>query len=171
MTTDTADKILVFIKVQKKVSPKEIIEHLGFSRQATYKQLAKLLEQGAIDKVGKPPKVFYALINKKKNIMDKIKKSKLPESFRYLMWSYKFEEIDPEEDAERIIVNSVNYGLWEHWQWLAHYYGRERLGKIIVNLPASEFQPGALWLISLLLGIKKMHYATRSDKIKATRSF
>jgi len=67
MTTDTTDKILAFIKAQKKVSPKEIIEHLGFSRQATYKQLTKLLEQGIIDKVGKPPKVFYALVDKKEN--------------------------------------------------------------------------------------------------------
>jgi len=78
MTTDTADKILAFIKAQKRVSPKEIIEHLGFSSQAVYKQLTKLLEQGIIDKVGKPPKVFYLLADKKEdekkyNMSDDIK--------------------------------------------------------------------------------------------------
>ncbi|MFH0740052.1 MAG: HTH domain-containing protein [bacterium] len=67
MTTDTADKILFFIKAQKRVSPKEIIEHLGFSRQAVYKQLAKLLEQDIIYKIGKPPKVFYVLTGKKED--------------------------------------------------------------------------------------------------------
>ncbi len=67
MTTDTADKILAFIKAQKRVSPKEIIEHLGFSPQAVYKQLSRLIEQDVINKVGKPPKVFYALVEKKED--------------------------------------------------------------------------------------------------------
>ena len=99
------------------------------------------------------------------------KKTKLPESFRYLMWSYKFDEIDSEEDKERIIVNTINYGQWFHLQWIVRHYGKEVLKNIITNLPASEFRPSALWLTSLLLGIKKMKYASRGDKIKATRDF
>jgi len=70
MTTDTADKILAFIKAQRRVSPKEIVEHLGFSPQAVYRQLAKLLEQNVIEKHGKPPKVFYVLVEEKEPIKE-----------------------------------------------------------------------------------------------------
>ena len=95
---------------------------------------------------------------------------KLPEYFKYLLWSYKFSLVDPEQDKERIIINTVNYGQWRHWQWLVNYYGKERLREIIENIPASEFRKEALKLISLLLGIKKMKYVSRGAKIKAKRS-
>jgi len=101
--------------------------------------------------------------------MRKKKKTKLPKDFKYLLWSYKFSLIDPEEDKERIIVNTINYGQWNHWKWLVKYYGKRRLKKIIENLPASEFRKEALRLISLLLGIKKMKYVSRSAKIKTER--
>jgi len=99
------------------------------------------------------------------------KKQKLPEDFRWLMWSYKFDKVNPDKDRERIIVNTVNYGLWNHWRWIFHYYGKERLKRIILNLPASEFHKESLKLVSLLLGIKKMKYALRSDKIREAKSF
>jgi len=69
-----------------------------------------------------------------------------------------------------VIVNTINYGNWKHWQWLVKYYGREKLRKTIENIPASEFRPGSLRLISLLLGIKKMKYASRGAKIQAEKS-
>lgn len=100
-----------------------------------------------------------------------MKCAKLPPSFKHLLWSYRFLEIDPEEDQERIIVNTVNYGDWDHWRWLVNYYGVNKLRKVITNLPASEFRARALKLISLMLGIKTMRYATRGAKIRATRNF
>lgn len=98
------------------------------------------------------------------------RKIKLPESFRHLLWSYKFSEVDFKEHKERIIVNTVNYGNWEHWQWIINYYGINEVKKVILNLPASEFRARALKLICLLLKIKKMRYATRSDKIRAAKN-
>ena len=103
--------------------------------------------------------------------MSTIKKTKLPEDFRPLMWGYDFNKIDPELNIDRIVVNTVNYGFWEHWQWIANYYGKERIKKLIENLPASEFQKRALKLAMLLFNIKKMKYASRGDKIKKLRSF
>jgi len=100
----------------------------------------------------------------------KAKKTKLPESFRFLLWSYKFHKVNPDEDKERIIVNTINYGDWEHWRWIVNYYGASELRRIIENLPASEFRRGVLKLISLLLKIKTMKYATRSDKIRAAKN-
>lgn len=96
-------------------------------------------------------------------------KIKLPESFRYLLWSYRFPDIDPEDDKERIIINTINYGNWEHWRWITDYYGISEVKRVIEDTPASEFRPRVLKLISLLLKIKKIRYATRSAKIRAAK--
>jgi len=61
MRTDTAKNILDFIKVKGRVSPKDIADNFGISRQATYKQINNLLAQGEVEKIGKPPKVFYLI--------------------------------------------------------------------------------------------------------------
>lgn len=104
--------------------------------------------------------------------MKKTKPKKLPRDFKYLMWSYDFSKLNPELHKERIIINTINYGQWRHWQWLADYYGKQQLKKIIQEIPISEFRnERALNLISLVLGIKKMRYATRSDKIRTKRNF
>ncbi len=100
----------------------------------------------------------------------KTKNKKLPPSFKPLFWSYKFSSINPEENIKTVIVNTINYGNWKHWQWLVEYYGVRRLKTTIENIPASEFRKGSLRLISLLLGIKKMKYVSRGAKIKAERN-
>ena len=98
------------------------------------------------------------------------KNSKLPSFFKPVLWSYDFSKIDPEENIERIIVNTINYGDWRHWQWIVNYYGKSKVKRIIENTPASEFRKGSLRLISLLLGIKKMKYVSRGAKIKAEKN-
>lgn len=100
----------------------------------------------------------------------KIHHKKLPESFRELLWSYRFSEVDAEEDKMVIVVNTINYGDWEHWQWIFNYYGTSGTKKIIEEIPASAFRKSALKLVCLLLGIEKMKYATRSDQIKARKN-
>lgn len=99
------------------------------------------------------------------------KKQKLPKDFRFLMWGYDFNKIDPGKMRDRIIVNTLNYGNWRQWKWLADYYGRQQLKKIIQEIPKSEFRNyRALHLISLILGIQKMKYENRSVKIQAARN-
>lgn len=61
MRTDTAKNILDFIRLKGRVSPKDIADNFGISRQATYKQINNLLAQGKVEKIGKPPKVFYLI--------------------------------------------------------------------------------------------------------------
>lgn len=98
-------------------------------------------------------------------------KNKLPLSFKPLMWGYDFNKIDPELNIDRIIVNTVNYGFWEHWMWLFNYYGPKELKRTIFNIPKSEFRNyKGLNLISLILGLKKMKYETRGLKIQAERN-
>jgi len=102
---------------------------------------------------------------------NKIKqKLRLPQFFLPLLWAYNFSFIDLERDKKRIIINTINYGQWRHWQWIVNYYGEEGIKQFIENTPISEFRPRALKLVSILLGIKNFKYASRSDKLKKTKN-
>lgn len=59
MKTDTQQRILAYIKENNEVRAKEIIKHAGFSPQAVFRHLQKLLQSGQIKKTGAPPKVYY----------------------------------------------------------------------------------------------------------------
>ncbi len=61
MITDTSNKIIKYIKKNGQVTARELVDFLGISRQALFKQLAKLLKKDQIYKIGKPPKVFYLI--------------------------------------------------------------------------------------------------------------
>ena len=66
MANKTADKIIEYIKNKKQVAAGELVDYLGISRQALFKHhLSKLLKNGVLVKIGKPPKVFYLLKEKK----------------------------------------------------------------------------------------------------------
>lgn len=59
MKTDTWKKMLDFIKKNRQVTPKEIIEYLNFGAPAIFRQLKKLQNRGLVAKTGKPPRVYY----------------------------------------------------------------------------------------------------------------
>ncbi len=59
MKTETANKILEYLKQNAAMTAHDIIEYLNISAQATFKQLKKLSNKGLISKAGSPPKVFY----------------------------------------------------------------------------------------------------------------
>lgn len=96
---------------------------------------------------------------------------KLPSYFKSLFWSYKFSSIDLKRDKKRIIVNTINYGRWEHWLWIIKFYSKKGLKKIVEEIPATEFREPALKLILILLNIENLKYASRSDYIKSQKSF
>jgi|CryGeyStandDraft_7_1057128.scaffolds.fasta_scaffold27849_5 hypothetical protein len=104
-----------------------------------------------------------------KRKVQNLSRTKLPESFRWLLWSYRFSEIDPKEHKKTIIVNTLNYGDLDQWRWLIKTYGRKQLKGLIESLPASEFRKPVVILLSLLLGVK-FKYASRSDKIRAEKN-
>lgn len=97
-------------------------------------------------------------------------KTRLPQNFKSLLWSYDFLKFDPDKDRERLIINTINYGDWEHWQWIFRQYTTYGIKKIIANIPASEFRERTLKLVRLLLNIKKIKYASRSIKIRAAKN-
>lgn len=61
MKTDTGNRIYQFIKENGQATPKEIIDFIGFSAPAIFRQLKKLQERSLIQKSGLMPKVFYHL--------------------------------------------------------------------------------------------------------------
>lgn len=90
----------------------------------------------------------------------------LPESFKPLLWSYDISRLDVERDKNRIVINTINYGDLSHWRWLVDVYSAEKVRRIIETIPISEFRPGALKLVSLLLGISQHNNAYRgADRI------
>lgn len=69
MKTNTGQRILQFIKERGRTSPKEIIDFIGFSAPAVFRQLKKLQERGLIQKSGTPPRVFYHLPMTEKELL------------------------------------------------------------------------------------------------------
>lgn len=59
MKTNTAQKIQEYLIVHRQVTSKQLAEYLGISRQALFRHIPKLLEEGKIGKIGKPPVVYY----------------------------------------------------------------------------------------------------------------
>ncbi|MEA3292884.1 MAG: hypothetical protein U9P88_00150 [Patescibacteria group bacterium] len=98
-------------------------------------------------------------------------KRKLPKIFKSLFWYCDFSSIDLEEHKEEIMIQTINYGNWEHWQWLFNYYGTRKSREIIENIPATSLRKRALKLVFLLLKIKKMKYVSRGHRIKKEKSF
>lgn len=93
-------------------------------------------------------------------------KEKLPDFFDSILWSYPLSRLDPHKDMRVIIVQTINYGEWRHWQWILRVYGRAQVKKIVESIPASEFRPGALVLAKLFFGITRMKYVSRSSYIE-----
>lgn len=57
----TSDKILEYLAKNNQATVNELVDYLKLSRMAVSKQLKKLINEGEVYKVGKPPKVFYFL--------------------------------------------------------------------------------------------------------------
>lgn len=79
MKNNTSQKILEYVKEKKQVTARELVNFLDISERAVFKQLKNLYNKGKVDKIGKPPKVFYFLKEKSEksqvfNISQKVKK-------------------------------------------------------------------------------------------------
>jgi hypothetical protein len=86
-------------------------------------------------------------------------KQGLPESFRPLLWSYRFEDIDPDKHKEEIILNTVNYGTLKQWHWIIGYYGKNQIRSVLENRLESEVTPESRHLSRLIFNVKNFRYA------------
>lgn len=93
----------------------------------------------------------------------------LPEFFKTVLWSSDFSQLSPEDHIHEIVVNTINYGEWQHWQWLIDYYGEKKIGSVVKEASLSEFRKPALKLARILWGLPYPRYETRSDRIRAKK--
>jgi len=59
MRTDTRDRIISILQEKGRVTAKEMVDVLNITRQGLFLQIAKLMREGRISKMGKPPRVYY----------------------------------------------------------------------------------------------------------------
>ena len=85
----------------------------------------------------------------------------LPESFKPLFWSYDFSSIDTEKQKKSIIIQIINYGNLEHWEWLVARYGIDSLREILSSVSVTEIKPRTRELVSILFSIHNFHDAPR----------
>ena len=55
------NQIIEYLKVHNEASVNELQEQIGVSRQMLHRVLNRMLEEGYLQKLGRPPKVFYRL--------------------------------------------------------------------------------------------------------------
>mgnify|MGYP001608326572 CR=1 FL=1 len=79
----------------------------------------------------------------------------VPEAFRSLLWSFKFDAIDPERSKEDIIVNTLNDGTLKHWHWIIERYGREAIWHVLAKRLTTEFYPESLNLALLVFDLPR----------------
>ena len=63
----------------------------------------------------------------------------IPETFKPILWSLKWNDIDVDKDKEDIILNSINEGTMAHWRWIAKTYGKETVRSVLAKRLATEF--------------------------------
>lgn len=59
MKTDTGVKIVEIVRQKGEARPDKLIRELGLSAVAVHKQLKKLVEEGKLRRLGRPPRVVY----------------------------------------------------------------------------------------------------------------
>jgi DNA-binding Lrp family transcriptional regulator len=57
---DNAEKIVQYLKTNQ-ATVNEIADYLTISRQAVHRILNRLIDEGSVTKIGRPPKVYYSL--------------------------------------------------------------------------------------------------------------
>lgn len=86
-------------------------------------------------------------------------KDSLPASFRPLLWSWRWKDIDIQKDREEIIVSAVNEGSLDHWRWIIRTYGKDEIKKILERRLASEFHPESRNLAKILFSVSEFRHA------------
>ncbi|OGY37940.1 MAG: hypothetical protein A3E36_01580 [Candidatus Andersenbacteria bacterium RIFCSPHIGHO2_12_FULL_45_11b] len=85
--------------------------------------------------------------------MNTNEKGSLPEIFRPILWSYRFEDMDIKKHKQAIIIQAINYGTLEHWRWIDRTYGREEIRKVMQEISSTTLRAHVKKLAFLLFGL------------------
>lgn len=86
--------------------------------------------------------------------LEEVKLMKAPEQLRPLFHNYNFESIDLDKHWILVIKTVMVAGTWEQLQWMARYYGRDKLEQVVrddlntlqeLPRPVSNFWSIVLW--------------------------
>lgn len=91
----------------------------------------------------------------------KLKKAKLPASFRPILWSLRWKELDTDRDKEDVIMAAINEGTLAQWKWIASHYGKQKIRHVLRHRLASELHPESLHLARIAFGVKNICYARK----------
>ncbi len=86
----------------------------------------------------------------------------LPEMFRPILWSYRFEKIDVDRHKGEIIVNTINYGNLKHWRWIISQYGKQGIKEVLRQRLFTEFNKESRSLAQLIFSVDHFRDARRS---------
>lgn len=86
---------------------------------------------------------------------------KLPVSFRPILWSLRWKELDIDRDKEDIIMAALNEGTLIQWKWIASHYGKQKIRHVLEHRLASELHPESLQLARIAFGVKNIQYARK----------
>ena len=85
-----------------------------------------------------------------------------PETFRPLLWSLRWKDIDIDEDKEDIVVNTINEGSLDQWRWLIRTYGKDTVRNILERRLATEFHPESRNLAKIIFLFSHFRHARTS---------
>ncbi len=83
----------------------------------------------------------------------------IPESFRPILWSLKWDNLDINKDKNDIILNTVNEGTLAQWRWIVKTYGKETIREILAKRLATEFHPESRNLARVIFDLPPLSYA------------
>lgn len=79
--------------------------------------------------------------------------------FRPLLWSFRFDDLDVEEDRDDIIMNTINEGGLRHWRWIIQTYGKNEVSRVLAKHLESEFHPESRNLAQLVFSVPTLRHA------------
>ena len=79
MKKATSQKIIDYIKTRHQATAGELTGFLAISEQAVFRQLANLIAEEKLTKIGRPPKVFYLI---KEKAIESINTDKIPDHWK-----------------------------------------------------------------------------------------
>jgi hypothetical protein len=119
MKTQTASKILDYIKKEGKARPHDLVDFLGVSQVAVHKQLRGLITKGLLVKHGEGPRVTYILSKSAPNDIHSIVRTSLPILKRYhikkaaLFGSIVRGDNTPTSDIDMLIDPPAQFSLFD----------------------------------------------------------
>lgn len=88
--------------------------------------------------------------------------ARLPEMFRPILWSYRFEDLDPDKHRVEIITQTINNGSLKHWRWIIQSYGKDMIREVLEQRLETEFNPESRKLAQVLFNVGHFRHAPRS---------